>query len=224
MQNVMLLHGALGASNQLGPLRDALELKGFTVYNLNFSGHGGEPFAERFGIDQFAQEVHNFIVTNNLKDLTVFGYSMGGYVALWMAYQNPGMVSRIITLGTKFEWSPESAAKEILKMNPEKIEQKIPAFAQALQKRHHPNDWKVLMQKTAEMMLQLGDSPLLSEEIVSGINCPTIIALGDADDTADRVYSEKVAKRLKNGKFVLLPETPHPMERVRIERIVELLS
>lgn len=224
MKGILLLHGALGASAQLGPLKATLETRGFDVYDLNFSGHGGEPFAEKFGIETFALEVRNFILANKLKDLTIFGYSMGGYVALWLAYKHPALVNRIVTLGTKFDWSPDSAAREILKMNPEKIEQKIPAFARLLKTRHDPNDWKVLMQKTAEMMRQLGDAPLLTEEILSKINCPTTIALGDADDMADRAYSEKIAQRLKNGRFILLPETPHPIERVRVERIVSLLS
>jgi pimeloyl-ACP methyl ester carboxylesterase len=223
MGNILLLHGALGAAAQLAPVRVALEKDGASVYDLNFSGHGGEPFAVKFGIGEFAFEVRNFILSNRLNDLTIFGYSMGGYVALCMAYQDPTLVKRIVTLGTKFDWSPTSAARELLKMNPEKIEQKIPAFAHTLQQRHQPNDWKVLMQKTALMMQQLGDSPLLTEEILSGINIPTTIALGDGDDTADRVYSEKVAQCLRNGRFTLLPETPHPIEKVRVERIIEIL-
>jgi len=221
--NVLLLHGALGCSTQLAPLRLALEEKEFTVYDLNFSGHGGEPFAREFGIEEFALEVRNFIVSNNLNDLIVFGYSMGGYIALWLTHRYPVLLSKVVTLGTKFDWSPESAAREISKMNAEKIEQKVPAFARILQQRHAPNEWKELMQKTTDMMQGLGEKPLLSEEILSSIHIPITIALGDSDDMADRTYSERVTRLLPNARFVLLPETPHPIEKVRIEKIVELI-
>jgi pimeloyl-ACP methyl ester carboxylesterase len=221
---VLLLHGALGCSTQLEPVRLALEEKGLAVYDLNFSGHGGEPFTDKFGIETFAEEIRNFIVSNKLNGLTIFGYSMSGYAALWMAHQYPSLVQEVVTLGTKFDWSPDSAEKEIKKMNPEKIEQKIPAFARLLQTRHAPNDWKELMSKTADMMKQLGDAPLLTESILAQINIPITIALGDADDMADRAYSERVAQRLPNAKFVLLSETPHPIEKVSVERIVELIG
>jgi pimeloyl-ACP methyl ester carboxylesterase len=221
--NVLLLHGALGSPAQLEPVRLALEEKGHAVYDLNFSGHAGEPYSDKFGIETFAQEIRNFIVSSKLNNLTIFGYSMGGYAALWMAHQYPTLVQKVVTLGTKFDWSPESAEKEISKMNPEKIEQKIPAFARLLQTRHAPNDWKELMGKTADMMKQLGEAPLLTEPILSQLYTPTTIALGDADDMADRTFSERVAKLLRNAKFVLLPETPHPIEKVSVERIVELI-
>ena len=54
---------------------------------------------------------------------------MGGYVALQLANKHPKYVQKIITLGTKFAWDKETAAKEVKMLNPEKIEEKIPAFA-----------------------------------------------------------------------------------------------
>jgi pimeloyl-ACP methyl ester carboxylesterase len=223
MQSVLLLHGALGCSAQLEPLKLALQQKGLVVFELNFSGHGGQPFSGNFGIEHFADETRNYIISNKLESVSVFGYSMGGYVAVWLAYQHPELISRVVTLGTKFDWSPESAAREISKMNPERIEQKIPAFARLLQQRHAPNDWRELMQKTSTMMQQLGDTPLLTEKILSEIETPITIALGDADDMADRAYSQKVSTLLPNAKFHLLANTPHPIEKVNVDEMVRLI-
>jgi esterase/lipase len=223
MKPVLLLHGALGCTAQLEPLKQVLQQTGFSVHELNFSGHGGQPFSENFGIEQFAGETRNYIISNKLEGVSVFGYSMGGYVAVWLARQNPDLINRIVTLGTKFDWSPESAAREINKMNPDKIEQKIPAFARLLQHRHAPNDWKVLMEKTAAMMQQLGDAPLLSEEVLAEIETPTTIALGDADDMADHTYSQKVSTLMPKAKFHSLTNTPHPIEKVKVNEIVKLI-
>jgi pimeloyl-ACP methyl ester carboxylesterase len=216
---ILILHGALGSASQLGPVKSALESNGLQVHNLNFSGHGGVPFQNDFGIEQFATDTLHYIKSHQLKQIDIFGYSMGGYVALWLAKQYPEIVGKIITLGTKFDWSVESAVQETKKLNAEKIVEKIPAFARILENRHAPNDWKILLQKTADMMMALGKSPLLTKEILETIQHPTLIFLGDLDDMADRSYSEQVASFLPSGKFHLLENTPHPIEKVDLRKL-----
>jgi len=221
MSPVLLLHGALGATTQLDPLKQKLEETGRTVYVLNFSGHGGEPFHESFGIETFAEDVLTFLKENNLNQADIFGYSMGGYVAVWLALKYPERVGTIITLGTKFDWSPASAEKEVRKLNAKKILEKVPAFARILEHRHAPNDWKELLRKTREMMLSLGNQPLLTEENLKTIQHEVLICLGDQDDMADRSFSEQVAGWLPNGSFHFLRNTPHPIEKVELENLVK---
>ena len=110
-----------------------------------------------------------------------------------------------------------------MQRNGEKILEKIPAFARILENRHAPNDWKMLLQKTADMMMALGYRPLLTKEILETIQHPTLICLGDQDDMADRNYSEQVASFLPNGKFLLLENTPHPIEKVDLKKFVDLI-
>jgi len=224
MNPILLLHGALGSRIQLEPLKKLLESKERTVYSINFSGHGGKPFSQKeFGIELFAQEVLEFLKSESIERVDIIGYSMGGYVALWVALINLQRVGRIITLGTKFDWSPESAQKETSKLDPEKILIKVPAFARILEHRHAPNDWKELLEKTKAMMLSLGNNPLLTGKNLSQIEHSTTILLGDQDDMADKDYSMQVANWLPNGKFKLLEATPHPIERVNLERLVSLI-
>ncbi len=81
---------------------------------------------------------------------------MGGYVGLNLAKEYPELVGRIVTLGTKFAWTKEVAEKEIKMLNPEKIAEKIPAFADRLKSIHTNNNWKEVVRKTARMMYGLG--------------------------------------------------------------------
>jgi pimeloyl-ACP methyl ester carboxylesterase len=224
-QPIVLLHGALGSSSQLEPLKKMLVDKGRKVYSLNFSGHSGKPFLKNgFGIDVFAHDVLQFLDDEKIDIADLLGYSMGGYVALWLAHQHPKRVNRIITLGTKFDWSPESAEREIKKLDPEKIQTKIPAFARILEHRHAPNNWKELINKTAVMMHELGQKSMLTEEIFPSLHHKIHILLGDQDDMADRVYSERVAGWLPNGVFQLLVNTPHPIEKVNLERLLDFTN
>jgi pimeloyl-ACP methyl ester carboxylesterase len=224
-QPILLLHGALGSATQLEPLKKLLEEKGLTVHSLNFSSHGGQaPSSQGFGIQAFADETLAYIHQHHLAGIHVFGYSMGGYVALWLAHQHPDAIGSIVTLGTKFDWSPESAQAEIKKLNPEKIQEKVPAFAKILEKRHKPNDWKELMRTTTDMMRYLGDSPMLTLSILKTISIRILIALGDEDDMADRTFSETVASTLPNGSFALLLQTPHLLERMKLDTVATTLT
>lgn len=189
---------------------------------MNFSGHNREPYRDDFGIEVFAEDVVQFLAREKIDSAHIFGYSMGGYVALWLAHRCPERVSKIITLGTKFDWSPESAQKEIGKLNPEKIKEKVPAFARILENRH--GDWKKLVEKTAAMMEGLGSNPLLTEQVLSSINHRALILLGDQDDMADRAYSEQVAKCLPKGEFRLLENTTHPIERINTGEVGKLIG
>jgi len=223
MKPLLLLHGALGSENQFQFLKGALSSEGFSPLTLNFTGHGGKALDGEFGIEQFGADVIEFLKISRIQSVDIFGYSMGGYVATWLAWRYPDIIDRVMTLGTKFDWSPETASKEVRKLDPDKILEKVPAFAAILRKRHHPSDWKRLLNKTSDMMLSLGDLPLLNEEKLSEINQTILVALGDADDMADRAYSEKVAEIIPNGKFLLLDNTPHAIEKVNVATIVSLL-
>ncbi len=143
-QHLLLLHGAIGAKNQLIPLSEKLS-DNFIVHTINFAGHGGEPMPEYFSIEGFAKDVLNYLNKNNINRVTIFGYSMGGYIALYVAKHHPEKVNKIFTFATKFLWTPEIAQKEAKMLDPIKIEDKIPSFAQILAQRHSPNDWKVVV-------------------------------------------------------------------------------
>lgn len=224
MNPVLLLHGALGAPSQLEPLRQNLEQEGFTLHLVTFSGHSGKMFKNNFGIQTFSEDVLDLLDTLKIGKADIFGYSMGGYVALWTASQAPARVGKIVTLGTKFDWSPATADQEIKKLDPIKIQEKVPAFARLLQQRHFPADWKDLLHRTANMMKNLGNKPLLTEDVLVRIKQDALVLLGDEDDMAGLDASVQVAEGLPHGIFQLLDNTPHPIEKVDIERLAYLVK
>ena len=99
---LLLLHGALGSRQQFEPWKKILA-DSFEVFDFNFSGHGGYLIDGPFSIDQFVQDTMAIINENDLDSPNIFGYSMGGYVALKLAHDFPGSVNRIITLGPNFD-------------------------------------------------------------------------------------------------------------------------
>lgn len=223
MRPIILLHGAIGAKDQLEPLAKELSANGYQTYSLNFSGHGQTPFQDNFSIQQFADELLEFVVKTHLIRPVVFGYSMGGYVALYLASQKPGLFSEIITLGTKFEWSPEIAAKEIKMLDAKTISEKVPKFAEALQKRHG-NDWQLLLQKTADMMIDLGNNNLLTPTTFSQIKNRVLIGLADADTMVSVTETDNAASKIIAAKRYTLQNTKHPIETVNVGELTKIIS
>ena len=164
MQHLLLLHGAIGAKDQLQPLANELQDK-YIVHTINFCGHGGATFPEQpFSIRLFAEDVLHYLEQNNIEQANIFGYSMGGYVAMYLAKHHPEHINKVITLATKFHWDDAIAAKEIKMLDATTIEQKIPAFAQQLQQYHAPQDWKLLLAKTTALLSSLGKNNTLQLE------------------------------------------------------------
>ncbi len=219
MQPILLLHGAIGASDQLEPLKGKLS-KDFEVHTMNFSGHGGRPYGnEPFSISLFASEVKQYLNDNHIEQIDIFGYSMGGYVALYLAKHHPELVGRVVTLATKFHWDEETAAKEVKMINAEKIKEKVPAFAAALEKRHHPNDWVEVLEKTKEMLRSLGRQNALSLEDYKEIEIPTLVLIGDQDKMVTLEETLNVYRFLPHAHMGMIPKTLHPIEQTNLEHL-----
>lgn len=219
MRDLLMLHGAMGSSVQLEPLAEKLKNE-FRVYLLNFSGHGGKPVPEEpFSIEMFTNDVLNFIDKNRLQGIDVYGYSMGGYVALHLAEIFKNKIGRIFTTATKFDWNEESSVKESKMLDPEKIIEKIPKFADQLAKRHAPENWKSVLMKTAEMMTALGKNKLLKEDNFKKIENEVQLSVGDSDNIVSIEETTNAYRNLPDGKLLVLPGTPHPIEKIPVDRL-----
>lgn len=217
MKNLLLLHGALGSKEQLNEFEKKLS-NDFKIYKMNFSGHGGEKiFDAPFSIKLFSDELVEFINENNLQGIDIFGYSMGGYVALYTALNNPSLINKIFTTATKFDWNEETSKKEARMLNPEKIEEKIPAFAEQLKQRHSPEDWKTVINKTAEMMINLGKNPELKESDFEKIQNEVLISVGDRDNMVTVEETKSASEKIPNAKFLFLENTQHPIEKISVD-------
>ncbi len=220
---LLLMHGALGTKRQLEPIKELL-LEQFNVYDFNFSGHGGDDSNDPFSIGLFTQNVIDFMAANKLQRTSIFGYSMGGYVALNLALKCPELVDRIVTYGTKFDWTEASAKKEVKMLNPDVIEEKVPKFAEKLKNDHFPTDWKILMNKTAQMMLNLGGGEKISEAAFSKIQHNVTIGIGLEDTMVTVEESEHVVSLLPHATLHKLPGQPHLLERVDTCAIKKLIE
>ncbi len=219
--NLLLLHGALGSRRQLDELAGLVG----TTWNIeshNLPGHGGRPLPQKYMIDHFVEDTAEFIRNKSGGQTSIFGFSMGGYVALELARKYPELVGKVATLGTKFDWTPESADRESLLLDTDKMIEKVPAFTELLRHRHAPQDWKKVVFKTKDLLMRLGNG---EARIMSSFALlhPVRIFRGGLDQMVGRDESVYIADRLENGRYVEIPGLRHPIEQADSETLARYL-
>lgn len=218
--NLLLLHGALGSKSQFSSLIPLLE-ETFHIHTLDFEGHGSSPLRDRaFRDEHFAENVLDYLNENSIQSISVFGYSMGGHVGLYLARKHPERIHRIFTLATKFLWTPENIDREASSLDAEKILKRVPHFAKVLQDRHAVSGWKNVLQKTREMFYELGESNSLPIEELRQIHHVVRIGVGDRDSMVNIEESVQVYRSLPQGELQIFPNTPHPLEKVPVSYLV----
>ena len=220
---LIFLHGALGSRAQLQPLKQVLS-HAFDVHPLDFEGHGINTLTGKsFRIERFVENLLTFIKKLDTAPANIFGYSMGGFVALYAAAQEPQMIKRVFTLATKFDWNPQSAAREASMLNPESLEQKFPDYALSLQQRH-ASDWKQVVSNTAEMMMHLGSTNPLNGAAFESLQHRVRLSVGDRDKMVSIEETTAVFRKIKNAQLQVFPNTQHPIERVDTAMLAEAVK
>jgi pimeloyl-ACP methyl ester carboxylesterase len=222
--NLLFLHGALYDSSTFGPIIERLTER-IAPHAFDFPGHGSSPFPDdEFSIPLFAESTIREMDSLGIERTSIFGYSMGGYIGLWLARHHPGRIERVMTLGTKMEWNPDGAAREINMLDPEMIDIKVPQFGATLRARHGEGRWVEVLQRTALMMESLGGSPALPSEDLQQIETPVRIMVGDRDRMVTIEETVEAYRRLPHGELAVLPDTGHPLENVQVPKLVSAIE
>ncbi len=189
----------------------------YYIHSLNFEGHGGKEIPKAaFSIPLFASQVLQFLDEHSIQSTHIFGYSMGGYVGMYLAKNHPEKVKKLVTLATKYYWDEKVSEKEVPQLHAETIESRFPDFARQLASRHAPCDWRKVLEKTKELLIGLGKNNALHLSDYASINTPVLLLLGDRDKMITLEENLNVYHHLPDAQFSMLPGTPHPIEKVDV--------
>lgn len=212
-KHIILLHGALGSGKQVEPLADKLSSE-FTVHKFDLPAHGSLAHQrDALSMYSFVNYVRNYIIYNNLIQPYVFGFSMGGFVALTLQTQS-NLFSKIMTLNTKLEWTTEIAEKEQKMFNPNLILEKVPKYADYLKSVHGVENWENLLGKHRNMMFDIAEANPLSDYALSKIDKPVLLTRGEKDNMVTSEETPIVAGKLSNAEYYEFENTEHPIEKI----------
>ncbi|MEO6833671.1 MAG: alpha/beta hydrolase [Chitinophagaceae bacterium] len=216
MENIILLHGALGAASSMYSLSRALD-KIAVVHVLDFSGHGESRWPEEaFSLSLFENDVLRFMKARDIESAYFFGYSLGGYVALKLAQNHAQRVKGIITLATKFDWTEVICKRESSMLDVDLLEEKAPRFIKSLIKIHQRNDWKIVVAATQEFLAEMHLQRFSASDF-STITTPVCLMVGDSDKMVSIQETMNAWHQLPTSEFAVLPGCNHPLEQVNKE-------
>ena len=205
---LLLLHGGLfNIDLQFGELLPSLAA-GRQVIAADFQAHGRTNDIDRpLGTQGLASDVVGLLQHLDVPQVDVFGFSVGGAVALYLAIKHPELIRKAIISSVSFHPDgdrPENA-EAVGEMKVEMIAG-TPMEQEYLAKSPHPDreHLQVLLNKLGSY--DTGASGW-SDDDIRGIAAPTLITVGDCD----AVKLEHAVRFLQlrggdvNGDFVGVP-------------------
>ena len=180
-QPLLLLHGGLGSIDMFGPVLPALT-KERQVIAVDLYGHGRTALGARpISPITMADDVAAVVKKLGYDSVDVFGYSMGGAVALRLAIQHPEAVRRLALLSTGYaqdgfypEMLPMQAAVGAAMAGAMKD---TPMYRAYMAVAPNPQDFPRLLDRMGEWMR----APYDWSEEVKKLTGPVLLVYADAD-------------------------------------------
>jgi len=220
---LLLLHGAFGTAEGWATVLPTLA-KSHQVIVVELQGHGRTGDIDRpLSFVQMADDTAVLLQQLKIKRADVFGYSMGGGVALALAIKHPDFVRKLAILGagtgaTKDTYDPESY-KQFKSMTPENFnfpQVKDPYTRLA----PDPSKWPVLVSKIIKMD---DDFKGFTEKDVKAIKAQTLVMMGD-HDVVRTEHAAEVASLIPHSQLAVIGGGDHFVLFISPEKVLSILA
>jgi len=176
---LVVLHGAYMTIDAMGELVASLA-EARRVIAVELQGHGRTADIDRpISYEQMADDVAALLRHLGIGAADVFGYSMGGGVALQVAIRHPEVVRRLVVASASY--TSDGAHPELLEMIPTLTPEAFagsPIEEEYLRLAPNPEDFPTLVAKLKRLDM---DHFAWPPEEIGGISSPTLIIVGDSD-------------------------------------------
>lgn len=205
---LVLLHGAFSLAAAWADVLPHLTAT-YQVILVELQGHGHTGDIDRpLRFIHMADDVAALLRQLQIPKADVFGYSMGGKVALALAMQYPDLVGRLALLGSGFGatrdiFEPETY-RQFKSITPENFNYP-PVTEPYKQVAPDPSNWPVLVSKIIEMDDSFHG---FADDAVQAISCPTLIMLGDRDGTRPE-HVVAMYRLIPHAQLAIFPNAGH---------------
>ena len=219
---LVLLHGAFGTAEGWATVLPTLA-KTRQVIVVEQQGHGRTgDIARPLDVEQMAEDTAALLQQLQIETADVFGYSMGGMVALALAIRHPQRVQKLVILGAgmganKDAYEPE-AYNQFKSITPETFH--FPQVKEPYTRvAPDPSQWPTLVAK----ITQSGDAfKGFAERDVQAITAHTLIMLGDRDVIRPE-HAVAMLRLLPAAQLAILPGADHFLLFTQPEKVLALL-
>ena len=187
---LVLLHGN-GEDGSYFAAQTEYFSKDYRVIAPDTRGHGRTPRGSApFTLEQFAQDLREFLDGLCLTQINLLGFSDGGNIALLFALRYPAYVKKLILNGANL--SPAGVKTSV--QTPMNIAYAFASLAARLSS-------KALAGK--EQLGLMVTQPNIPKEDISAIRCPTLVLAG-SEDMIKQSHSELIASYITTSRLKIL--------------------
>ena len=231
---LVLLPGLLGTIESSWRRFIPALAENYRTIAVDLRGHGrtdnpdpsGKAGTGKLYINQMVNDLHGLLDKLEYEQVSVLGYSLGGCIGLMAGLKRPGRVKALVMHAVKFFWDEASIAAMVADLNPNTILEKIPKYAQQLQENHAAvyglEYWITLLSTAADFVKTMPEQGPTIEQ-AAGADFPVLVSVGDHDQLISLEEVIRLAHALPQGELAVLPATPHPFQRVRIDSFLPIL-
>jgi pimeloyl-ACP methyl ester carboxylesterase len=223
-ETLVLLPGLLGSTGSQWRHYVPVLTPRFRLILMDLRGHGrSQNNDSSLNPDRMRDDVFALLDHVGATDVHVAGYSLGGYLGLMMALQQPRRILTLLTHATKFYWTQDSVANMRRQLEPDAMGTKVPAYASQLAKEHGGSHWRVLVRQASDLVAYLSEKGL-TEGMVARIQCPVLVSVGDRDELVPLPEAQRLSRVFPKGELLVLPGVRHPFATLRPVPLLPMLS
>lgn len=222
---IVVLHGANGCGAEMAPLAAPLGEFG-RVLAPDLPGHGGRemPDSGAFSIRASAEDVVAVLDREKVADAWLVGYSLGGYLALYLARHFPGRVRGACALAAKFVFDADTVARWTYLAQPGRLRRPGNPRAAELDRAHAPRDWTPITLANARLFEALGREPELGAADLAAIARPVLLVNANRDSLVSWKETVDTSKRIPGARLVMFYGLAHPLARVPVHPVARAIG
>jgi pimeloyl-ACP methyl ester carboxylesterase len=230
---LLVLHGAYMSADAMAPLTDRLA-ETHRVITPDLQAHGRTADIDRpITYEAMADDAAALLAALDVAEADVFGYSMGGGVALQLAIRHPDRVGRLVVASAGFR--SEGLYPELVEMIGGMTAESFagsPMETEYLRLAPDPAGFPTLVEKLVALDTAPQDWP---EEDIRGIAAPTLVISADADvirpEHSVELYrllgggpSEDFMTAPADAQLAILPGTTHMGMMEKLDLLVPMVE
>lgn len=207
----------------LKPTTHQRRLANYPVYAFDLPGHGRSDPPSRNSIDEYAQDVIEFIEALGLQQVVIVGHSMGGAIVQTIGIHQPSNLAGLILIGTGARlpvpdiildgWLTDFPKTVRLIMELSWHKRTTAYFKQMATRRLLDNPPTVVY----------GDFLACNEfdlsDRLAQIRVPTLVIGSTTDRMTPLKYSEFLAEHIPNARLAVIKEAGHYMTVEKTEQV-----
>lgn len=213
---MFILHGGGGPGSLAGCIPQLSD--NFDVIAPTHPGFGHSPIVDNIEtVDDLSYLYLDLLEDMDLREVTLMGFSMGGWIACEMAVKTTARLSRLIlvdAVGIHVPDRPDCEITDVFFTHPSKIPSLAfhdPSLAADL--KSLSEDERLMMHRSREAMARYAWEPYLHNpklmDRLHRVDVPTLLIWGESDGIVPLAYGEVFRNAIPGAKLSVISEAGH---------------